>query len=107
MQLGTDESKLRRFTQAQIFMDILKRTKASVKPGDKLTVWTIKGVSRQENGKNPKTEMHRKAKVLAVYRNFVHVKLRSPYGRPACEESFLWDDIAKWNKHLWEGVQNE
>ena len=69
-----------------------------VKPGDKLTVWTLKCST---------TEVHRKAKVIAVYPHFVHTRLLSPYpGRTGREESFRWDDIVKWNKYLWEGVQN-
>lgn len=103
MQLGTSEPKLKRYTQAQVFMDILRQTKRKVKPGDKLTVWTIKG---SQTGIALKSEVCRKAKVIAVYPRFVRARLCSRNGRQACEESFMWDDVARWNKHLWEGVQD-
>ena len=77
-----------------------------VKCGDRLTVWTLKGGSKEAC--NNRTEVHRKAKVIAVYPHFVRTRLANPYpGRTGCEESFRWDDIVKWNKYLWEGAQNE
>lgn len=106
MQLGTNETKLQRYTQSQIFMSRVAAAKKKVKRGDRLTVWTLKGGSKEAC--NNRTEVHRKAKVIAVYPHFVHTKLSSPYpGRAGCEESFRWDDIVKWNKYLWEGAQNE
>lgn len=105
MQLSTDESKLQRYTQAQIFMDRIALAASRVKPGDKLTVMTLKGAQKSAGGKS---EVQRKAIVIKAYPHFVHTRLKSPYpGKTGCEESFLWDDIVKWNKHLWEGVQNE
>ena len=105
MQLGTDETKLQRYTQAQIFMARVTSAKKKFKRGDQLTVWTLKGGSKEAC--NNRTEVHRKAKVIAVYPHFVHTRLSSPYpGRAGCEESFRWDDIVKWNKYLWEGAQD-
>lgn len=106
MLLGKDEAKLQRYTQAQIFMDRIALAAHKVKPGDKLTVWTLKCSTKEAC--NNRTEVHRKAKVIAAYPHFVHTRLSSPYpGRAGCEESFRWDDIVKWNKYLWEGAQNE
>lgn len=105
MLLGKDEEKLQRYTQAQIFMDRIALAAHKVKPGDKLTVWTLKCSTTEAC--NNRTEVHRKAKVIAVYPHFVHTRLSSPYpGRTGCEESFRWDDVVKWNKYLWEGAQN-
>lgn len=99
--MGTDETKLQRYTQAQIFMARVTSAKKKVKRGDQLTVWTLKGGSTEAC--NNRTEVHRKAKEIAVYPHFVHTRLLSPYpGRTGCEESFRWDDIVKWNKYLWE-----
>lgn len=106
MQLGTNETKLQRYTQSQIFMSRVAAAKKKVKRGDRLTVWTLKCSTTEAC--NNRTEVHRKAKVIAVYPHFVHTRLSSPYpGRTGCEESFRWDDIVKWNKYLWEGAQNE
>ena len=106
MQLSTDEAKLQRSTQAQIFMGRIALAAHKVKPGDKLTVQTLK--CSTTDACNNRTEVHRKAKVIAVYPHFVHTRLISPYpGRTGREESFRWDDVVKWNKHLWEGKQNE
>lgn len=100
------EEKFKRYTQAQIFMKRLDDTRKRVKIGDKLTVWTLKCSTTEAC--NNRTEVHRKTKVIAVYPHFVHTRLLSPYpGRTGCEESFRWDDIVKWNKYLWEGVQDE
>lgn len=105
MQLGTNETKLQRYTQSQIFMSRVAAAKKKVKRGDRLTVWTLKCSTTEAC--NNRTELHRKAKVIAVYPHFVHTRLLSPYpGRVGCEESFRWDDIVKWNKYLWEGAQN-
>ena len=103
MQLGTSEPKLKRYTQAQVFMDVLRQTKRKVKPGDKLTVWTIKGSA---TGIALKSEVCRKAKVIAVYPRFVRTRLCSRNGRQACDESFLWDDVAKWNNKMWKVEQD-
>lgn len=106
MLLSKDEAKLQRYTQAQIFMDRIALAAHKVKPGDKLTVWTLKCSTTEAS--NNRTQVHRKAKVIAVYPHFVHTRLLSSYpGRTGCEESFRWDDIVKWNKYLWEGAQNE
>ena len=95
------EEKFKRYTQAQIFMKRLNDTRNRVKIGDKLTVWTLK-CSTIEACSN-RTEVHRKAKVIAVYPHFVHTRLISPHpGRTGCEESFRWEDIVKWNRFLWE-----
>lgn len=95
------EEKFKRYTQAQIFMKRLDDTRNHVKIGDKLTAWTLKCSTTEAC--NNRTEVHRKAKVIAVYPHFVHTRLLSPYpGRNGCEESFRWDDIVKWNKFLWE-----
>ena len=105
MLAGKDETTLQRYTQAQIFMGRIMLAAHKVKPGDKLTVRTLKG-SVTEDGISC-SEVNRKAKVIAVYPHFVHTRLISPYpGRTGREESFRWDDVVKWNKHLWEGVQN-
>ena len=96
------EEKFKRYTQAQIFMKRLDDTRNRVKIGDKLTVWTIKGAAASVV---QKSEVHRKARVIGLYPHFVHVRLRSPYGKPECEESFTWDDVMKWNKFLWEGAE--
>lgn len=103
MLAGKDETTLQRYTQAQIFMCRIMLAARKVKPGDTLTVWTLKCSTTEAC--NNRTEVHRKAKVIAVYPHFVHTRLLSPY--PGCEESFRWDDIVKWNKYLWEGAQNE
>lgn len=106
MQLGTNETKLQRYTQAQIFMSRVASAKKKVKRGDLLTVWTLKCSTTEAC--NNRTEAHRKAKVIAVYPHFVHARLVNPYpGQTGCEESFRWDDIVKCNKYLWEGAQNE
>lgn len=95
------EEKFKRYTQAQIFMKRLNDTRNRVKIGDRLTVWTLKGGSKETC--NNRTEVHRKAKVIAVYPHFVHARLVNPHpGRTGCEESFRWDDIVKWNRFLWE-----
>lgn len=96
------EEKFKRYTQAQIFMKRLNDTRNRVKIGDELTVWTIKGAAASIG---QKSEVHRKARVIGLYPHFVHVKLRNPYGKPECEESFAWDDVMKWNKFLWEGAE--
>lgn len=78
MQLSTDEAKLQRYTQAQIFMDRIALKCSTT------------------DGCNNRTEVHRKAKVIAVYPHFVHTRLISPYpGRTGREESFRWDDVVK------------
>lgn len=100
MGLTLDEAKLERYTQAQLFMNRIRKTKDRVKIGDKLTVWAVKAVSDASSGS--KAEVHRKAKVIGVYPRFVRVRLRSPRGLYGCEESFMWDDIAKWNRFLWK-----
>lgn len=95
------EEKFKRYTQAQIFMKRLDDTRNRVKIGDKLTAWTLKCSTTEAC--NSRTEVHRKAKVIAVYPHFVHTRLLSPYpGRTGCEESFRWDDVVKWNRFLWE-----
>lgn len=65
MLLGKDETKLQRYTQAQIFMDRIMLAAHKVKPGDKLTIWTLK--CSTTDACNNRTEVHRKAKVIAVY----------------------------------------
>lgn len=106
MLAGKDETTLQRYTQAQIFMCRIMLAARKVKPGDKLTVRTLK--CSTTDACNNRTEVNRKAKVIAVYPHFVHTRLISPYpGRTGREESFRWDDVVKWNKHLWEGKQNE
>lgn len=77
MLLGKDEAKLQRYTQAQIFMDRIALAAHKVKPGDKLTVWTLKCSTTEAC--NNRTEVHRKAKVIAVYPHCVHTRLLSPY----------------------------
>lgn len=94
------EEKFKRYTQAQIFMKRLDDTRNRVKIGDKLTVWAVKAVSDASSGS--KAEVHHKAKVIGVYPRFVRVRLRSPHGLYGCEESFMWDDVSKWNRFLWE-----
>ena len=109
MLLGKDEAKLQRYTQAQIFMDRIALAH-KVKPGDKLTVWTLKCSTTEAC--NNRTEVHRKAKVIAVYPHFVHTRLLSPYpGRTGCEESFRWDNhrrrMETWiyqSQHGWKTV---
>lgn len=56
MQLGTNETKLQRYTQAQIFMSRIASAKEKVKHGDRLTVWTLKGGSKEDQKKLATTE---------------------------------------------------
>lgn len=76
MGLTLDEAKLEKYTQAQIFMDRIRKARDRVKIGDKLTVWAVKAVS--DASSSSKTEVHRKAKVIGVYPRFVRVRLRKP-----------------------------
>lgn len=77
------EEKFKRYTQAQIFMKRLDDTRNRVKIGDKLTVWAVKCSTTEAS--NNRTQVHRKAKVIAVYPHFVHTRLLSPYpGRTWC-----------------------
>lgn len=98
----TDEQKLLKYTEIQIFMKRLLRVRHMVKPGRKLTVWTLKA-NTLEGG--TRSAVRRKATVLATYPQFAHCRIDTKYGGKAREESFMWDDITKWNKQLWEGAE--
>lgn len=97
--VNIDETKFGRYTQAQIFMDRIRLAASKVKPGDELIVETLKGAQVSAGSKS---KVQRRATVIKAYPHFVHTRLNNPYpGRSGCEESFMWDDVVRWNKHLW------